>query len=160
MPPTERREEECKSSKYSFLPIEGFLSLCELVMNLSSHQIIVSWKERSSSDNPVNLILIFFSRSLKYLILSVNFRSVLICYTTLIWSGIPMTSIKHQRVASLMENGKILHFRTKRPDFRACMKSRVSIDHITSKLYLKKPRKWLFFNSQCFNTQGINPEAN
>ena len=67
MPPTERREEECKSSKYSFLPIEGFLSLCELVMNLSSHQIIVSWKERSSSDMPVNLILIFFSSSSKYI---------------------------------------------------------------------------------------------
>ena len=36
MPPTERREEECKSSKYSFLPIEGFLSPCELVMKLTS----------------------------------------------------------------------------------------------------------------------------
>ena len=34
MPPTIRREEECKSSKYSFLPIEGFLSLCELAMKL------------------------------------------------------------------------------------------------------------------------------
>ena len=87
MPPTVRREEECKSSKYSFLPIEGFLSLCELVMTLSSHQIIVSWKERSSSVMPVNLI--FFSSSSKYLSLSVNLRSVLICYTTLVsltWS--------------------------------------------------------------------------
>ena len=82
-PHTIRREEECKSCKHSFLPIEGFLSLCELAMNLSSHQIIVSWRERSSSDMPVNLILIFFSSSSKYLILSVNFRSVLICYTTL-----------------------------------------------------------------------------
>ena len=83
MPPAEEREEEYKSSKYSPLPIEGFLSLCDLVMNLSSHQIIVSWKERSSSDMPVNLILIFFSSSSKYLIWSVNLRSVLICYTTL-----------------------------------------------------------------------------
>ena len=41
-------------------PIEEFLSLCELAMNLSSHQIIVSLKESSSSDMPVNLILIFF----------------------------------------------------------------------------------------------------
>ena len=56
MPPTERREEDCKSSKYSFFPIEGFLSLCELAMNLSSHLIILSWKERSSSDMVVNLI--------------------------------------------------------------------------------------------------------
>ena len=63
--------------------IEGFLSLCELDMNLSSHQIIVTWKERSRSDMAVNLILIFFSSSSKYLILSVNLRSVLICYTTL-----------------------------------------------------------------------------
>ena len=54
-------------------------------MNLSSHQIIVSWKERSSSVMPVNLnlILIFFSSSSKYLSWSVNLRSVLICYTTL-----------------------------------------------------------------------------
>ena len=56
----------------------------DLTMSLSSHQIIVSWKERSSSDMPVNLILIFFSSSSKYLNWSVNFRSVLICYTTLI----------------------------------------------------------------------------
>ena len=61
----------------------GFLSLCELAMNLSSHQIIVIWKERSSSDMPVNLILIFFQVHQNYLILSVNLRSVLICYTTL-----------------------------------------------------------------------------
>ena len=44
MPPTERREEECKSSKYSLLPIEGFLALCELVMNLSSYQIELEGK--------------------------------------------------------------------------------------------------------------------
>ena len=62
----------------------GFLSLCELAMNLSSHQIIVIWKERSSSDMPVNLILIFFQVHQNYLILSVNLRSVLICYTTLL----------------------------------------------------------------------------
>ena len=97
VPPTERREEDIKSSKYSFLPIEGFLSLCELAMTLSSHQIIVSWKERSISDMPVNLILIFFSSSSKYLIWSVNIRSVLICYTTLIssgWIGIEICTLK------------------------------------------------------------------
>ena len=96
MPPTERREEECKSSKYSFLPIEGFLSLCELVMILSSHQIIVSWKERSSSVMHVNLILIFFSSSSKYLILSVNLRSVLICYTTLPSTTLCLDSLMNQ----------------------------------------------------------------
>ena len=32
VPPTKRREE---SSKYSYLPTEGFLSPCELVMNNS-----------------------------------------------------------------------------------------------------------------------------
>ena len=45
--------------------IEGFLSLCELDMNLSSHQIIVTWRERSSSDMPVTLILIFFKFIIK-----------------------------------------------------------------------------------------------
>ena len=44
------------------LLVEGFLSLCELAMSLSSHQIIVSWKERSRSDMPVKLILIFSLR--------------------------------------------------------------------------------------------------
>ena len=68
-----------------------FLSLFELAMNLSSHQIIVSRKERSSSDMPVNLnlILIFFQVHQNYLILSVNLRSVLICYTTLENSQVP-----------------------------------------------------------------------
>ena len=63
----------------------GHCTTLDLTMNLSSHQIIVSWKERSRSDMPVNLILIFFSSSSKYLIWSVNLRSVLICYTTLVW---------------------------------------------------------------------------
>ena len=34
-------------SRYSFLPIEIFLSLCQLAMNFSSyHQLNVNWKER------------------------------------------------------------------------------------------------------------------
>ena len=42
-------------------------------MSLSSHQVIVSWKERSSSDMPVNLILIFSLRSLWWTDLDLNF---------------------------------------------------------------------------------------
>ena len=48
-----------------------------------NNQLNVSWKERSSSDIPANLSLIFFSSSSKYLSWSVNSRSALICYTTL-----------------------------------------------------------------------------
>ena len=46
-------------------------------------ELNVSWRKRSSSDIPVNLRLIFFSSSSKYLSWSVDSRSVLICYTTL-----------------------------------------------------------------------------
>ena len=42
-------------------------------MSLSSHQIIVSWKERSSSDKPVNLSLTFSLRSLRWSELDLNF---------------------------------------------------------------------------------------
>ena len=54
-----------------------------LSMNSSSLQLNVSWKERTSSDIPVNLSLIFFTSSSKYLSWSVKSKSVLICYTTL-----------------------------------------------------------------------------
>ena len=62
MPTTKRREEECK---YSFLPIEGFLSLCELAMNLSSHQFVVSWKERSKLRYACELDLDLFFKFIK-----------------------------------------------------------------------------------------------
>ena len=77
------------------------MSLCELAMNLSSHQIIVIWKERSSSDMPVNLILIFFQVHQNYLVLSVNLRSVLICYTTL--SSAPFVTCADAPVEGLVD---------------------------------------------------------
>ena len=51
----------------------GHCTTLDLTMNLSSHQIIVSWKERSRSDMPVNLILIFSLRSLWWADLDLNF---------------------------------------------------------------------------------------
>ena len=44
-----------------YLPTNrGFFSLCEVIMSFSSNQLNMSWKEKSSSDIPVNLSMIFF----------------------------------------------------------------------------------------------------
>ena len=72
---------ENKWTDFSNPPIEGFLSLCELTMSLSSHWITVIFEESSRSDIPMSLSLSFFSSSLKYLSWAANSSLALICYT-------------------------------------------------------------------------------
>ena len=69
-----RKEGVLRAFAFFFSPFSrGYCTTLDLTMNLSSHHIIVNWKERSSSDMPVNLILIFSLRSLWWADLDLNY---------------------------------------------------------------------------------------